>query len=329
MREIKLVLATVKWDEEHLQQLRNAFKPAEVICVDSKDHATIESLLQKIDVAVLASDLDERFLKAPNLKWVHCDHAGLDKSAKREVFEKNLIVTSSAGRSAPALAEHALFFMLALTYRFVDFYNAQRAHQWGIEGQNNLRGLCGKTLGIIGLGNTGTELAKRAKAMDMKVLAYRRRNINCDGIVDKLYSRENNDTIDELLMQSDYVVLALPLSDATHHLIGERELKLMKPTAYLINMARGAVVDEKALVNAVLNKEIAGAGLDTFAVEPLPPESPLWDLPNVLITPHVTPQVPDRTGRSLDIIRENIRRYRAGEPMLNQLTIDDVYTKRT
>jgi len=83
------------------------------------------------------------------------------------------------------------------------------------------------------------------------------------------------------------------------------------------------------LVNAVLNKEIAGAGLDTFAVEPLPPESPLWDLPNVLITPHVTPQVPDRTGRSLDIIRENIRRYRAGEPMLNQLTIDDVYTKRT
>lgn len=208
----------------------------------------------------------------------------------------------------------------------MDFYNAQKAHQWGIEGQHKLRGLCGKTVGIIGLGNTGVELAKRAKAMDMKVLVYRRKNVSYGGIVDKLYSRENNDTIDELLMESDYVVLALPLSDATHHLIGKREFKLMKPTAYLINMARGAIVDEKALVNAILNKEIAGAGLNTFSVELLPSENPLWDLLNVLITPHVTPQVPDRTGRSIDIIRENIRRYRAGEPMLNQLTINDVYT---
>lgn len=115
VREIKLVLATVNYDEEHLQQLKDAFKSAEVIWADSKDHAAIESLLHKVDVAVLASDLDERFLNAPNLRWVHCDHAGMDKSAKMEVFEKNLIVTSSAGRSAPALAEHALFFMLALT----------------------------------------------------------------------------------------------------------------------------------------------------------------------------------------------------------------------
>ena len=121
-------------------------------------------------------------------------------------------------------------------------------------------------------------------------------------------------------------MLAVPLSDATHHLIGERELQLMKPSAYLINMARGAVVDEAALLGALQAGRIAGAGLDTFEREPLPPESPLWDAPNTLITPHTTPQVSDRTGRSLAIIEENARRYRSGEPLLNLLRPEDVYT---
>jgi phosphoglycerate dehydrogenase-like enzyme len=234
-------------------------------------------------------------------------------------------VTSSSGRSAPALAEHAIFFMLLFTFRYSAFLEAQRAHRWGFPGQDELRGLIGRTIGIVGLGNTGRELAIRAQALGMLVLGYRRQAEAVPG-VDRLYAAERGDSLDELLRESDFVVLATPLSDATHHLLGARELGLMKRSAVLVNMARGGVVDETALLAALRAGQIAGAGLDVFAQEPLPPESPLWDAPNVLITPHTTPQVPDRTGRSLEMIAENIRRYRAGERLLNLLTPADVYT---
>jgi phosphoglycerate dehydrogenase-like enzyme len=280
-------------------------------------------------VALLAGDLDERYLHAPHLHWIHSDHAGLNKSARPEVFERGLIVTSSAGRSSPALAEHILFFMLALTYNYSAFYKAQLAHQWGVPGQDKLRGLYGRTIGIIGMGNTGKDLAVRVKACGMRVLGYRRRKTELPPAVDKLYSADQGESIDTLLEESDFVALALPLSDATYHLIGERELALMKSSAFLINLGRGAIIDEVALVTALRNRGIAGAGLDTFKQEPLPPDSPLWDAPNTLITPHATPQVPDRTGRSLDIICENLRRYRADEPLLNVLTADDVYSQTT
>jgi phosphoglycerate dehydrogenase-like enzyme len=326
MPAIEVVLATVPYQGAHLERLRGAFEPARFVHVRRDDAAAIGAALEVADVAVLAGDLDERFLRAPRLRWIHCDHAGLNRSARPEVFERGLLVTSSAGRSSPVLAEHALLFMLALAYNFPAFLDAQRAHRWGIPGQDALRGLFGRTVGIVGLGHTGTELAARAKALGMRVVAYRRRTTAPAG-VDRLYSADAGDTLDPLLRESDFIVLAVPLSDATHHLIGARELGLMKPAAFLINMARGAVVDEDALVAALRAGRIAGAGLDTFAREPLPPDSPLWDAPNTLITPHVTPQVPDRTGRSLDIICENVRRYRAGEPLLNQLQPEDVYTR--
>jgi phosphoglycerate dehydrogenase-like enzyme len=291
------------------------------------DAAGIAAALERADVAVLAGDLDERFLQAPMLRWIHCDHAGLNRSARPEVFARGLLVTSSAGRSSPVLAEHAILFMLALAYRFPAFLDAQRRHQWGIPDQDRLRGLYGRTVGLVGLGHTGTELALRCKALGMRVLGYRRGAAPPPPGVDVVYSAARGETIEPLLRQSDFVVLAVPLSDATHHLIGARELEQLKPGAYLVNMARGAVIDEDALLAALRSGRLAGAGLDTFAQEPLPPDSPLWDAPNVLITPHTTPQVPDRTGRSLDTIEENVRRYRAGQTMLNLLRPEDVYTK--
>jgi phosphoglycerate dehydrogenase-like enzyme len=159
----------------------------------------------------------------------------------------------------------------------------------------------------------------------MQVLGYRRRATRSPLGVDELYSADAGEGLDALLRRSDFVVLALGLSDATHQLVGERELNLIGPSGYLINMARGPIVDEAALARALYDRRIAGAGLDTFAVEPLPQDSPLWDAPNTLITPHVTPAVPDRTARSLDIISENVRRFQAGEPLLNALAPEDVY----
>ncbi|WP_263707412.1 D-2-hydroxyacid dehydrogenase [Shouchella tritolerans] len=326
MRDIRVVLTTVNYSDEHFQKLVDGFAPAKVIRLRRNNHEGIQKALETADVAVLGGDLDERFLQAPLLRWVHCDHAGLNKFASPKIFERELLVTSSAGRSAPVLAEHAIFFMLALAYQYPRFLDAQRAHQFGVPGQDDLRGLYGRTVGVVGLGHTGSELAVRLKAMGMNVLGYRRSAGSPPPGVDQLYCAENGDTLDELLAESDFVVLAVPLNNATHHLIGRRELSLMKRSAYIINMARGAVIDEEALTEALYEGLIGGAGLDTFTKEPLPVDSPLWDAPNTLITPHTTPQVPDRTGRTIDIISENIRRYRAGEPLLNQLRESDIYT---
>lgn len=320
------VLTTLGYQGDHWRGLAEALAGAEILRFDSPEAEGFEEALARADVAILAKDPDERVLRAPRLQWIHADHAGLNKAAKPEAFRPGLVVTGSAGRSAPVLAEHALFFCLALAYRYPAFLDAQRAHRWGVPGQEDLRGLYGRTIGIVGLGHTGKELALRAKAMGMRVLGYRRRATEPPPGVDELFSADGGDGLEVLLDRSDFVVLALGLSNATHHLIGAAELNRIGPKGYLVNMARGPVVDEAALIAALYDGRIAGAGLDTFEVEPLPADSRLWDAPNTLITPHVTPAVPDRTARSLEIICENIRRFRAGEPLLNRLTEEDLYT---
>lgn len=302
--------------------------PDVVVAVAPDDAGGIAEALKTAEIAILADDLDERHVLAPNLKWVHVNLSGMTKSALPTVFERGLIVTGAAGRSAPALAEHAMLYMLALGSNLPAFLDAQRKRQWGgIEGMRDLRALYGRTLGIIGMGATGMELAVRAKAFGMKVLGYRRRDAGLPPGVDQMFSADKGETIGPILDQADVVAMVINLSDATHHLIGAAELKRMKPTAILINLSRGGVVDEAALAAALHARQIGGAGLDVFDVEPLPKESPLWDAPNTLISPHFSAPVPDRLERTLDIIAENFRRYRAGEAMLNRLTEADIYTK--
>ena len=325
--KIAQVLATVQWPARHIESLRDALRPASLIVCRPDQVAEIAAALAHCDVAILSGDFDDKFMSAPHLRWIHCDHAGLNQSARPWVFEKGLVVTGSAGRSSPVLAEHAIFFMLALAYQFPAFYQAQREHRWGIPGQDRLRGLFGRTVGIMGLGHIGMELAARAKAFGMRVLAYRRGRAAKPPCIDALYSADAGDGFESLLRESDFVVLAMPLNDETWHLIGASEFSVMKPSAFLVNMARGQLVDEEALIGALRSGAIAGAGLDCTAIEPLPVTSPLWDLPNVLITPHTTPQVADRDQRSLEIVLENVRRYRSGELLLNQLTARDVFTK--
>lgn len=321
------VITTLGYEGDHWRNFADAFEGADLLRFDGPDAPHFEEALQRAHIAILAKDPDERFFRAPNLRWIHVDHAGLDKAAKPGAFRDGLTITGSAGRSAPVLAEHALFFALSLAYEAPAFHQAQHDRKWGVPGQENLRGLFGRTMGIVGLGNTGTELATRAKALGMRVLAYRRRSGSTPPGVDRVYSADAGHGLDDLLVESDFVVLALGLSEATYRLIGARELDLIGPRGYLINMARGPIVDEGELVRALAEKRIAGAGLDTFEIEPLPPESPLWDMRNVIITPHVTPAVPDRIARSLEIILENVRRFGAGEPLLNRLTREDLYDR--
>ena len=326
--EIKAVLATVQYRDELLSALRDAFAPAAFIHLPPGDASGIAEALKTVDVAVLQADLDDRHLRAPHLRWVHCDHAGLNKSAKPEVFERGLIVTGSVGRAAPALAQHVFYFALGLTYDAPGLEKMKHRKEWrGVVDFSERRSLVSKTMGIIGLGSTGMETAKLAKAFGMRVLAYRRSASDPVDHVDLLYCAERGERIDPILVESDIVVLSIRLTDATYHMIGKAELERMKRSAFLINIARGAVVDEAALVEALHAGTIAGAGLDVFEQEPLPPDAAIWSAPNVMITPHATAEMPDLQANSLDIIRDNIARYRQGREMRHQLTVDDVYSR--
>ena len=326
-REISCALVAVAYAATHQQALRDAFAPAEVIEVDWSDQNAVSAALDHADVAVIPGAIDDRFLAAPHLQWIHCDASGIESSARPEIFARGLIVSGSAGRSAPVLAEHALFLTLSLIYDSPALMLAQQEHRWrGIAGYSDRRGLYGKTIGIVGLGATGMAVARLAKALHMRVLGYRRSDQPVPADVDHVYSVERGERLTPLLKESDVVVLATRLSNETRLLVRDEELAAMKSTAYLVNVARGAVVDEGALVRALQEGSIAGAGLDVFTSEPLAAESPLWSLPHVIITPHMTPEMPDFQGECLAIIRDNIHRYRMGQPLRNALVPEDVYT---
>lgn len=326
-REITHVVTSLLWSPDEIASLERAFAPATVVSLHPRRQTELTEELSRADVAVIWGDIDERFLEAPHLRWVHSDHAGLTRSARPEVFERGLILTGSAGRSAPALAQHAFYFALALTFDAQSLLRQQEARVWGgVPGYADRLALWGKTLAIIGLGHTGREMAKLGKAFGMRVIGYRRRRDAAMDHVDQLYSADAGDDVEGVLEQADVVMLAASLSDETYHLLDRERLGRMKPGAYVINIGRGGLIDQDALIDALHAGAIAGAGLDVTDPEPLPEDSPLWDAPNVLITPHQTPKLPDRTQRSLEIITENIGRYRAGEPLLNALSRRDIFT---
>jgi phosphoglycerate dehydrogenase-like enzyme len=329
IRTIKKVLATVSYTGEHWDTLAKALEPAEIIRVKHSDTEAILNAIKDADVAIIGGDVSREMLNvAKSIKWIHGDFAGLNNSAYPEIFERGIILSSSAGRSAEVLAEHAFYFMLSLIYDSHSLEKNQRARVWDSKAIAEKKGLITRTLGVIGYGNTGRHLVKLARAFGMKILVYSRSARPIPEGVAKFYSQENGDTIDELLKESDIVTLSMSLSDNTKYMIDEQALSLMKPTAYLINMARGAVVDEQALYKALANNRIAGCGSDVFEKEPLPSESPLWDLPNIYITPHNTPAVQDKVAASMRYILENIKHYKAGEPLVNVLEKRDLYTKR-
>ena len=262
-------------------------------------------------------DVDPCLLGENSLQWIHCDHAGLNGSARPEVFARGIPVTGAAGRSAPVLAEHCIYFMLQGCYHTKELLHAQENCQWGVDGMNRWRGLYGRTVGIVGMGNNGRMLADRLHAFGMKILAYDKFPIQGYAYLEAKYCANEGDTLQPLLEQSDFVVLTLSLTDETYHMINRDTLAQMKDGAFLVNMARGGIVCTEDLIDALRSGKLSGAGLDVFEEQPLSPESPLWKMENVYITPHTTPQVPDRAARSIEIIRENARRFENGEPLLN------------
>ncbi len=250
--------------------------------------------------------------RAHNIRWIQSSSSGIGEWVRRlGLAETPIVVTNAAGMHATPLAEFVVFAMLYFARHWPRMAAEQRAHHWE---RCAIDTLDGKTLGIIGLGQVGREVARLARPFGMRVIGMRRGRGNQITDVDRVYAP---DQLGEVLSQSDYLALCVPHTPETVGMIGPLQLEAMKPTAVLINIARGSVIDEQALIQALQQGQLAGAALDVVAHEPLPPESPLWDLPNVLITPHSMSTATSENAWLTDLFCDNLRRYLNNQPLRN------------
>jgi phosphoglycerate dehydrogenase-like enzyme len=264
--------------------------------------------------------------RAPALRWVQARNAGAGEQLRRALElsdeeARRVAVTTSSGVHAGPLAEFALFGLLAFAKDLPKLLADQRERHWP-PGQQPVGELRDRTLLIVGLGAIGTETARLAQAFGMHVLAVKRDASGSAPHVDELHP---SDDLPELVGRADGIVITLPLTDATRGLLDADTLAAVKPGAVLVNVGRGAVVDEAALVQRLQDGTLAGAALDVFAEEPLPEDSPLWGLENVIVSPHGTALVEAEETRIVDLFCENLRRRREGEPLINELDPEVLY----
>ncbi len=293
-----------------------------IVTVDPQDTQRLQH--EAADADIIAGsfgggsgDLFRRVvLAAPRVRWIHTSSAGVDEILCPEFFERDFILTCGKGESvANLLAEHAMALLLALTRGLVVAARKQSWDRAGFRGRpTEVRGL---TMGIVGFGSVGQALAVRALAFGMRVIAVKAHPTTPPAGVDAIWGPEGLPT---LLARSDVVVLILPNTPDTFRSFGEAQLRQMKPTAYLINVGRGQVMDGAALERALVQGWIAGAGLDVMPEEPWPATSPLWRMDNVLLTPHIAGDSPQRAARDLQAFCDNFERFIKGQPLLS--TVD-------
>lgn len=254
----------------------------------------------------------ENLSRYPNLAWIHLLTAGYETLDMDAVKEKGVILTNSKGVFSTTMAEDVISKMLMINRNTKQYLENMKRHIWHTP-RTELE-LIGSTVGIIGAGSIGVEVAKRLKAFDMNVIGYKRTQADLP-YFDHIYV--GNDGLRKVIEQSDYVVVAIPLSSATYHMIDAEKFSWMKPNSVFINMARGDIVDQDALIEVLKNKGIRAVALDVTSPEPLPYESELWDLDNVFITPHCSVVSPMLYTRMTKLVIENIKRYQNKLPLEN------------
>jgi phosphoglycerate dehydrogenase-like enzyme len=256
--------------------------------------------------------LRSSFLACPNLRWVHSRAAGIDSLLFPELVASEVPLTNGTGVFSPSLGEFAL---AAILYFAKDFRRMARNQEAGRWEQFDLEEIAGQTVGIVGYGDIGRAVAIRVQAMGMKVLALKRHPpAATDPLVDRFYTPQE---MAGLLGQSDYVVVCAPLTAETRHMLSDAQFAAMKPSAVFINIGRGPVVDQPALVRALLEKRIRGAALDVFEQEPIPAGDPIWKLDNILISPHCADHTKDWLDDAMRFFLKQYDRFRKGEPLEN------------
>jgi phosphoglycerate dehydrogenase-like enzyme len=252
------------------------------------------------------------FAMCPALKWVHSRSAGLDNVLFPELVESDVILTNGRGVFSPALGEFAL---AAILYFAKDLRRMIRNQSAGVWEPFDVQAIAGQTVGIVGYGDIGRAVATRARAMGMRVLAMRRHPPTvADPLIEHFYRRE---ALNEMLARCDYIVVAAPLTDETRHMLSAGEFVAIKPSAVVINVGRGPVIDEAALIQALTTGRIKGAGLDVFEHEPLPAGHVLYGLENVLLSPHCADNTTDWLDRAMSFFLEQYARFVRNEPLKN------------
>lgn len=326
------VLVYTNYPISYQEKLEKAFSDSgyDVIHVvpDSKDPETTKAAVNALTdctIAILGGALPLEVIEnAKELKWVHYDWVGIEGVMSKNIFEKGILVTNGSGRNSICLAEHVFYFIFTLTYETRAIFASQDGHQWGVQHEYPYTSLYGKTMVIAGTGSIAQEVAKRAKAFGMKTIGYCRSVKPGLEMFDELKTSASGVRLVDVVPEADFLVSTLSLNASSFHMIDAAVLANMKKTAYVINISRGSVIDEIALTEALENKVIAGAGCDTFEQEPLAADSPLWNLKNMVITPHSTPQSPLKFEIGVDTIVSNIERFKRGEKLLNQQSPADL-----
>lgn len=303
------------WDD-HGDTVAAIDPTIEVVRLIGDGHVS-EADLERIDVAFFSGDTWPKrsgaFLgactRAPNLRWLQTFSAGTDHPIFGAIRDRGATLTNSAGASAPSIAQTVMLYLLALGNDLPRLTRAQAAHRWEPAPAQDLHGL---RLGIIGLGEIGGEVARLAQAFGMEVTGLRR-SVRGDEICETW----PNERLHELLGRSDAIVIAAPLTDSTRGLFDADAFASMRTGSWFVNVGRGEIVDEAALVDALASGHLGGAGLDVFATEPLPTDSPLWQLQNVIITPHTAGSTDWARRRTITQFIENFRRFTNGEPLAN------------
>ncbi|MBX9790290.1 MAG: D-2-hydroxyacid dehydrogenase [Pirellulales bacterium] len=298
-------------ESRHLAQIATAAPDAEIV----------DAGQERVANEIMAADIFCGHAKVPmpwdevirraRLRWIQSSAAGLDHCLVPAVVESDVIVTSASGVLADQVAEHTLALLTALTRSLPDFFRAQQRREFV---RRPTRDLTGATVGIVGLGGVGRRLVEVLAPFKVRILATDWYPIDKPGQVESLWPPER---LDELLPRVDVLILAVPLTDRTRGMIGKRQIDLMKPGALLVNVARGALVVENDLVAALRSGHLAGAAVDVTATEPLPTDSALWNLPQVIITPHVGGQSARRIENMTNFFCDNLRRHQTGQPLRN------------
>ena len=321
-------ILSARYRSRDLERIRAAAPGARIVTVSVEGLA--DGPLDDVEVMLrgwLSSEAFDRLLaRAPHLAWVHSATSGVERALTPSALERGLVVTNARGVFSRPIAEYVLMMILAISRRLPQLLELQRERTWQpLEGAE-LRDV---TVGIVGLGSIGRAVGALATAFGCRVVAVRRRPED-DGSVagdaaserqplgEMLLDRVGGpETLPELLGESDFVVLAAPLTPETEDMINAETLGMIKPGAWLINVARGRLVDERALLRALRDGPLGGAVLDTFRDEPLPPMSSFYDLPNVIVTPHTAWSSTRVLDRSVELFCDNLRRFASGEPLLN------------
>jgi phosphoglycerate dehydrogenase-like enzyme len=289
----------------------------QVSVVQLPDYKRLNAEIPDAEILMAWSIRPEQIKAAAKLRWIHSPAAAVHQLMFPELIESEIVLTNAREVHGPVVAEHVIALIFALAKKIPGSVELQQKHVWGQQilwdEIPRVREVAGATLGLVGLGSIGRPLLRSAKALGMRVIAVREHPEKGSEGADAVFGPEE---IDELFRQADYVVLAAPVTDRTRAIANAARLALMKPTAYLINVGRGPLVDEAALAAALREKKIGGAALDVFPKEPLAADSPLWDLPNLLITPHTAALTDKLWERHYALFSENLRRYLEGMTLL-------------